>query len=368
MKIILNVKITQHRVGYPYDRGRGPWQPVSTRYDIFRYCLASYAVLAPLVSKYHMYIELADEFKHLQSELEEYIKELFPEDALDLHWYRNNHTRDWRNVCNDHLSNDDEVIWFGGNDDHIFIDYNLDMVRAAIATLQQDTDELAVVYYSHWPEQIRMSHALGGELTADGNFIKYHWDNYDGIQMFKAARFKRYWFDADYGDDFVFRPDDLKNHYGYSIPSTFYAPIREMVRHYDGYVHVSSEVGNHAPPLFIPPGFFDNTMVIRIGFDDRDNTCTNCNPTATHLYNTDQTGVDYRYIEEDIPLFWKSHIQEIRKPTDYNTDMMLQARDNAVMKISRITLACFGFSFNEGNAPPFNWFKNHLRHPNVLDN
>lgn len=361
MKLILNVKITGIRIGYPYDTGRGPWTPRYDRFDIFRYCLASYAVLSPLVSKFHFYIQLADDCAGREAELEPYIKELFPEDKLDLRWYRNNHTRDWRQVCEEHLEDDNEVIWFAGNDDHIFIDYNLDMVKAAIEVLQNDPDPLSVVYYSHWPEQARMSHMLGGEPTPDGNFIKYHWQNYDGIHMFKAARFKRYWYDADYGNDLVFRPDDLKNHYGYSLPSWFYAPTREMVRHYDGYVHIGQTVTDIAPTLFIPPDFFSKTMKIRIGFSERDDSYTNLNPHSVNLYNTNPQGTDYRWIEEDIPLFWRDRIASVVYNEQLSRDELIQARNHAFLKMSRFPLNCFGARFTEKNAPPEQWFVGHLR-------
>jgi len=360
MIVVLNVKITDHRIGYPYDNGRGPWQPRSNRFDIFKYCLASYAVLAPLVKKFHFYIALGPEYAGREQELEAYCKELFPSDKLDLHHYRNNHTRDWRKTCDEILSDDNEVIWFGGNDDHIFIDYDLDMVAAGIKNLQADPDPHAVVYYSHWPEQMRMSRHFNGQLTEDGNFVKFHWDNFDGIHMFKAARMRRYWFDADYGDELVFRPDDLYNHWHYTLPATYYAPIREMVRHYDGYIHTGDVVRNTAPPLFIPPGFLDGNMKVRFGFTDRDNLWTNCNPTM-NLYNADPEGADYRFVPEDIPLFWKSRITETAIAPNYNTQAMNSARNTAYLNLSRLPISCFGIHFGGAEAHPPEWFFKYFR-------
>lgn len=361
MIVILNVKITSIRIGHPYNNGRGPWQPVSNRFDIFKYCLASYAVLNPLVSAYHFYIQLEGEFESRQVELQEYIEDLFPADKLHLHWHRNNYTRDWRQVCESILPDDNEVIWFGGNDDHIFIDYNLDMVKAAIDTLNAEPDPNAVVYYSHWPEQMRMSHVLGGELTADRNFIKFNWDNFDGIHIFKASRFKRYWYDADYGNSMVFRPDDLHNHFGYSLPAVYYAPTRELVRHYDGYVHVGKAVTNQAPALFIPPGFFERAMRIRCGFNHHDSLCTNLNPASVNIYNTDSTAADYRFIEADIPLFWHGHISDISYAPDYDTAYMNMMRNKAFLDVTRTPMSCFGYTFTEDNHPPTSWFLNQLR-------
>ncbi len=317
--------------------------------------------MSPLVSSFHFYIQLEGEFESRQQELEEYIRGLFSSDKLDLHWHRNNHTADWRKVCEEILPDNNEVIWFAGNDDHIFIDYNLDVVRSAIDTLHNEPDPNAVVYYSHWPEQMRMAHVLGGTLTADRNFVKFNWDNFDGIHMFKASRFKRYWYDADYGKAMVFRPDDLYNHFGYSLPAVYYAPTRELVRHYDGYVHVGKAIINQAPPLFIPPGFFENTMHIRCGEDFHDNTCTNFNPASANLYNVDQNGTDYRFIENDIPLFWHGHISKITHSPDYDVAQMRLKRNEAFLEVTRTPISCFGHAFTENNHPPTEWFLNYIQ-------
>lgn len=361
MIVIQNVKITDKRIGYPYHQGRGPWIKQYNRFDIFKYCLASYAVLEPLVEQFHFYVTLESEFISRRDELESYMRELFPSSKLNVTWQRNDYTRDWRKTCNEILNDDNEVIWFSGNDDHIFIDYNLDMVSSAINTLKNDTDPYAVVYYSHWPEQVRMSHHLNGELTSDGNFIKFEWDNFDGIQIFKASRFKKYWFDNDYGDNLVFRPDDLYNHFKYSLPGTYYAPTREMVRHYDGYVHVSNEITDQAPCLFIPPDFFEKTMKIRIGFQDRLVDWTNFNPESINLFNTSPYGADYRWIEEDIPLFWRNHIKQIDKPDNYDSAKMYNARNAAFLKLTRIPLKCFGVEFPPDIHPPEAWFSKHYK-------
>ena len=67
MIVLFNVKITDTRIGYPY--ARASWYPVSNRFDIFKYALASHAVLAPVTDKFIFYIDLA-EFAPRQAELE----------------------------------------------------------------------------------------------------------------------------------------------------------------------------------------------------------------------------------------------------------------------------------------------------------
>lgn len=356
MIILKSVKVTDHRLGTYH---RAEWYPDSGRFDIFKYCLASHAALEPVVDKFVFYIDLA-ELSPRREELYAYMLSIFPAAKLEVHWNRLNTTREWREAA-EQFTDDNELIWYSGNDDHIFIDHNLDMIRAAIDTLNADPDPMAIMYYSHFPEQMRNSLRWGGELTPDGNFIKFHWENYDAIHLMKAGRFKRYWFDTDCGNDVVYRSDFL-GQYGLSIQHNVYSPTRELVRHYDGYSHVGLGCVNVAPPLYIPPGFFEGQMNIRIGFADRLDNWTNFNPSAEWLYSADKTGTDYRWIEEDIPMFWKSCISQIVHSPDYNKEAMHKARDAALLEMTRVPMNPYNHNFTRDDRHPEEWFYKHFRY------
>jgi len=358
MILLFNVKITSHGLSYYH---RNNWLPKSNRLDIFKYCLASYTALLPVLSKCLFYIQLAPEFADRKEELEKFIHENFPADKIHLFWYRNNHTKDWRSLCDEYFQDPNELIWFAGNDDHIFIDYNLDLVRAGMQTLKEDPDPLSVIYYSHWPEQMRLSQHYNGQLTEDGNFIKFTWRTFDAIRILKVERFRRYWIETDFGDELVFRTDTLW-HAGVEMTGPVYAPTREMVRHYDGYSHVSPHIINLVPPLFIPPGFFEGAMRIRIGYGDRDPGWTNFNPQATNLYANALDGADYRWVEADIPLFWQGRIAEIGYSPDYDPSQMEQARDSAFLATTRIPMNCYSTNFDHTGGAPEEWFSNHMRY------
>ena len=357
MIVLFNVKITDVRMGYPYTRGA--WMPNPERYDVFRYCLASTAVLEPLVSKFVLCVTLAPELAHRQQELEAYMQELFPADKLELIWQRCDLGRDWKRICDQYLDDPDEIVWLACNDDHIFIDTNLDMVESAVNWLDLDPDPNAVMYYSHWPEQMRMSKHFNGELTSDGDFIRYDWETYDGIMMLKAGRLKKYW-ERDYGDASMFKVDYLGAFHGYVCPGPVYVPTKEIVRHYEGYSHVGTGCDNIAPPLFIPPGFFENDIKIGIGYQEHDDSWTNFNPVSEWLYNFHPNGTDYRWVEEDIPLFWRNRLGLVSHSPDYNKDFMYQARDAAFLAATRIPMRCFGIEFTFTNYHPKEWFTKHL--------
>ena len=361
MIVLFNVKITDVKMTWPYAGtvyDRASWFPVSNRFDIFKYCLASRAVMAPLVDKFVFYIDLA-EFASRQAELYEYMLSIFSADKLEVNWYRIDRTQTWRDMCSARFTDDNELVWYEGNDDHIFIDSNLDMIKASITTLNADADPNAVVYYSHWPEQMRMSMVQKGELTPDGNFIKFQWDTVDSLLLMKASRFKRYWVETDCGEDNMYRSDSLGWQYGLKIPGTVYSPTKELIRHYDGYSHVGKMLGTIAPPLYIPHGFFDNTMKIRIGFADRKDGWTNLYAAAERLYSIDPIGADARWVEEDIPLFWKDHIQVLATNSEISEEVLYQARDAAMLAMTRIPMRAHGHDFDT-ECHPSEWFSNHF--------
>jgi hypothetical protein len=359
MIVFYNVKITDVKMTWPYAGtvyDRASWFPVSNRFDIFKYCLASRAVLAPLVDKYIFYIDLA-EFAPRQQELEQYMLSIFPQDKLEINWYRIDRTRQWREISEQF--DDDELIWYEGNDDHIFIDSNLDMVESAINWLMLDPDPNAVMYYSHWPEQMRMSLLHNGELIGDGDFIRFSWDTVDSLLLMKASRFKRYWFETDCGEDNMYRSDSLGWQYGLKIPGPVYAPTRELIRHYDGYSHVGKLLGTIAPPLYVPPGFFDCDMKVCVGYPERREGWQNLYSASERLYSIDSHGHEARWCVEDIPLFWKEHISELDVNPDQDIHTLKQARDAAFLAMARIPLKAHGHEFGTESHPE-NYFKKHL--------
>ena len=361
MIVLFNVKITDVRMGYPYHVGRGTWVPNPERIDVFKYCLASTSALEPLVTKFHLYITLSPECEHRRAELEAFIHEIIPKDKLHLVWSRNDYGRDWAKTTNEILTDPKELIWLACNDDHIFVDYNLDVVNSAIATLNQDPDPDAVVYYSHWPEQMRISKHHNGELTPDGNFIKYQWENFDGIMILKAGRLKKYW-ERDYGNALMFKVDYLGAHHGYVCPGNIYTPTRELVRHYEGYAHVNqtAEMSNLSPPLYIPHGFFERDLKVRIGYPNRKEGWQNLYAAAEWLYNANPNGSEHRWCVEDIPLFWKPYISELDINIDQDIAALKQARDAAVLASTHIPMTCFTIDFTQENHHPQEYFSKHL--------
>ena len=65
MILVMNVKITDRRLAAAGAHGmyqRAAWARPYSRGDVLKYTLASYAALAPVITKYHLYIVLEDHY------------------------------------------------------------------------------------------------------------------------------------------------------------------------------------------------------------------------------------------------------------------------------------------------------------------
>jgi hypothetical protein len=337
--------------------------PNNDRVDIFKYSMASHAVLLPLISKCIFYIELSDDVIHRKKEIEKFIEEHYPKEKLKLVWKRNTSFEEWSSVFEEIKNIDDEVIWFAGNDDHIFLDCNLETIKEGINLLNTEKNENSFVYYSHWPEQMRLAANKDAELVEGGNYIRYKWSTFDSIIMMKKSRFEKYW-DSEgksiYGRWLLERTDCIRD--VRSLEGFCYVPTKEIVRHFDGYGHVSNDVST-TPPLFIPPGFFESSMKIRYGYEDRRNEYTNINPKSRKLFSEWIDGTDYKWHINDFPLFWKSRILEIDKNT-VEDSLLKEDRNlhfiNSTKPVLDAEIISRVHSMNALKEPPLHWFQNQM--------
>jgi hypothetical protein len=82
----------------------------------------------------------------------------------------------------------------------------------------------------------------------------------DGIQLINKKLLKAWWFDLDYGTAEIRRSDDIMlltpgpEHTSPFI-ANFYAPLQEIVRHFDGYGHVG--ISRRDCPYLTVPNSFD---------------------------------------------------------------------------------------------------------------
>jgi len=329
------------------------------RFDIARYSFASFVPLLPIVSKFIFNLEMADGHAHQQQEMEDWLKGLFPEDKLSLHWYRCNNIMQWKEIQKEIKSIDDPLIFPAGNEDHIFMDSNILLMAEANKRLTSIDEMSATFMTSHYPESIRAAYHFGGELMTD-NLARYNVGNNDALRVMKKDFFDWYIDQIKNSEMFLFRSEHWNS---VVLPKNLlYVPTKEQFRHFDGYGHVG--IGpDYAPPLEIPPGFFEKNITIKYGFSEHDPDCVNINPCAETLYAADGKGTDYKWLLTDIPEFWNPYIKEIIKAADTDQPAMQEARDRNLLLLSRLHFDWphMGVKFGDTNYPPVEWLNPHMQ-------
>ena len=118
------------------------------------------------------------------------------------------------------------------------------------------------------------------------------------------------------------------------------------------------------PPLEIPPGFFDKNMVIKYGYDTRNHDAVNINPYSVDLYTVNSdSGMDYKFIESELPMFWKSYIKQIDRNPELTEAQAAEGYDTYLLDMTRIYINWYhvGQVFNDSNWPPASWLNNHTK-------
>lgn len=291
-----------------------------SNFDIFKYSLASLAVAYPW-SKVILKIELDSIYENRKSELEKFINKEFKDFKVDLSWKRNEYQQDWIQTYKDL---DDDLIWFYCNHDHIFFDADQEYLKTIVDKLKNKP--LTSLQFSHWPENIRTAKAGGHSPPSDpstyinhGDYLSIKCSNFDSIQIISKDLYYDWWCTGEFNSVKLPRPD----YFGIGLAElkplplqTLVIPIKEICRHFDGYHHVPPHLGgpisnSQCPAIDIPPGFFSNNIKIRYGYNDYKEGWVNINPKNPDYYAHSETGTDYKFTLEVLPLVWKSRISAI---------------------------------------------------------
>jgi hypothetical protein len=330
-----NINLT--RTYYSYDRGN---LSKYDQLDIFKYSLSSLAVAYPW-SRVIIKVTLENKYLKRKQELDEFIKQQFKGFDLILDWKRNELQQDWINSF--FLLNDD-LIWFCCNHDHIFIDSEVEYLKYLTDKLRTSSNFPWVTCgFSHFSENIRMAKSglhldprNPDSYKIEDRYITLDSTIHDSIQIITKHVYQDWWCRFDFQGGIFPRPE---SHWGISIGNVipmpiirYHIPCKEIVRHFDGYGH--SQISNYnCPALDIPPGFFENDLKIRYGYNDYKEGWVNINPKNEHYYAHDLTGTDYKFELDSIPLFWKSRISVIDTNPDVDREEMLNYYLKSILEL-----------------------------------
>jgi hypothetical protein len=326
MVLLFNVYITKVPGNQFQTHIRGNLKQES-KLDVLKYSLASLSVAYPW-SKAIINIELDTEYTVEDSDsLKNYVQDLFKDYDLVYSTKRCEQQKDWQALYE--LFND-ELILYLGNHDHVFIDSSQEYLKELVETVKNNYPINGTIAFSHWPENVRWAkcgyielnqltpHAPFENYSIESNHLHFQTTTVDSILVITKTIYHNWFFTGEWGDLRLPRTDGVG---GVSLPlirntlriplpkQDILVPLKELFRHFDGYSH--QRIGNDiCPSLEIPYGFFDNSIKIRYGYDDRKDGWTNFNPKQTY-YAYDKAGTDYRWTLEDIPLFWKKAVVDI---------------------------------------------------------
>ena len=326
--------------------------------DIFKYTLASVVNIYPW-SKVIINVVLHPELESKKEELFDYITDLFQDFNLILNNSRCERQNDWKELYN---SIDDELIFYCCNHDHVFIDYTPIFFQRTIDEFKHTfQNQFASLYFSHWPEVQNLflnsnPHSNFG-YNSDGsyhlleNFAYTMSDCADSVQIITKSTYYKWWFIGEFNNKFLPRPD----FFGDYIPSTFLkiqvVPYREYFKHFDGYTHIckhdinlQAKATNISCPLYIPLGFFDKNIRLKIGYDNTDKNYVNINLSKPNYTVIDVNGTDLKCFIDEIPYLWKDKITEIDINPEYNENDFILLRNNSI--IDPLTCGIFHNTFS----------------------
>jgi len=272
MILLLSTFVTNHRRSFPYEKSKiCDYQ----RIDIFKYMLNSYKKL-PFTEVY-LFIKLDNEFLQqgqyfYDNDLTEYLYNNFSylsKDKIHIVLDRYTNQTDWipiiQTIIDKHGPN--ESVWFTQNDDHVFIDYNTDVLLEGLKLLEYDTNRHKSIYFSHWPEILRLSGKQEIPVLC-GNYIKFNLSLLDSIQIFNMQLLYDVFVEYKWKSDHILIDsilNELCNQPAIDNPLSqiIYVPLRELCRHFDGYGHVRMEQ-NSCPRLELPNNTFNYSKEVLI--------------------------------------------------------------------------------------------------------
>jgi hypothetical protein len=200
-------------------------------------------------NRIYLRIKLDTEFQGRQEELTDWINLYLP--GADLVFTRYEYQHEWRELI-EKICEEDDLIWFTQNDDHVFVDDDAVYLESGIELLRKDQSIFKTIYFSHWPEILRLSGKCGHPERI-GDWVKFKCTLVDSIQVFNSNYLRFLFIDLDWGGREMKRIDTLLVHRGiwgsgniiHSL-QTVYVPLKELCRKFNGYDFISKD---EAPAL-----------------------------------------------------------------------------------------------------------------------
>lgn len=248
------------------------------RWEIFLYTLHSYARLGVTWEQVLLFFELDPAFQDRKPALEAVIAQVFPAAVTTLQYTRFASQASWQPLLWDlyGATKRDRLVLFLQNEDHVFVDVDTTVLHQGLQLMEADPVPYKSLYYSHWPEIVRLSGKQHNQEYLNGTaYVRFHSTVLDAIQIFNLRYLWKLINETDWGGREMTRIDGIYLHTtvwpnarpgdGIYMTSenlqTLYVPLRELGRHFDAYAHVGMPY-DHCSPLSLdhPPVYFTSNQ------------------------------------------------------------------------------------------------------------
>jgi hypothetical protein len=211
----------------------------------------------------YLFIKFDNDFQKDINNTIQYINELFKNIPIYIELERYSEQSQWIPIIKKlrEKYNDNEPILFMNNDDHIFIDFNNDILLEGLEILKHDNNKYKTISISHFPESLTYANNYN-KYELIGNYIKINTFTPDGMQIFNLGYLNYLLVEHQWKTSHK-RTDTLVYEIN-NISQSIYIPLRELVRHFDGYDHVNMDK-EACPSLILPYNEFkyDKEIIIK---------------------------------------------------------------------------------------------------------
>ena len=198
MILLFNVYLTPDASSYNLRYHRG-LLPSFDKYDILKYAISSLAVIP--WQKAIINIELGSVYKIFESNIREYVEQEFKNIDFQYSNKRAKSIKEWQKISYELLEYKDEILWYAGNHDHIFLGKDLTVINKIENLLKYNDQPFSLVVHSHRSVCRQMPH------HQHEDFIITKFTHFNAMSSVKCIYFWEFWNSFDSSDAYIPRSD-----------------------------------------------------------------------------------------------------------------------------------------------------------------
>jgi hypothetical protein len=232
--------------------------------------------------------------------------------------------------------NPESYVLFIPNHDHIYMGADANLLHQYVNALREEEINSPMpirLCYSNQLENILAArenspifglYLLGGKIVKENKDYllverrQYAWDSYylSNVSIIQS------YFEKSKNEGYCPRGEDCYPYPFPKISNLSLIPKVKLFEHFDGSHHVfgfkafssyRNKFSDRIPPLFIPNGFFDNKIKLKVGDSLYDARYVNIGYHGDYIYlNEEPEGLDMKAQYVNIPFFWKKRVDEVR--------------------------------------------------------